>query len=465
MNPEAQLRPVHPKGSKFIFASASKRYSEAVFGRDSIEVAEDLLEIKPEIAKDVILTLASLQGVERVKTSEEEPGRIHHEYRNLHINGRRVSRESEQILKDLSKRWGGTKEELLYYGSVDATPLYVCLVMDYCSRYGKDILDQPYTKKDGNKATVRESVLGAIHWIEHRIHSSSLGLIEYKRTNPQGIKNQVWKDSETAYIHTSGELANTEGPITPIEVQGYAYEALTKAADIMGPQMGTEALKWRRMADKLADSLKGFWLPREQYFAMGIDRNAKGKSRLIQTPSSNPALLLNTGIFDKVDEKKRMLYISAIVKTIMGPEFLTDAGVRCRAASCSDLVSFPDYHGTWAVWPKETYDIAKGLRRQNFPRLAEELEMRMINAVKKGGKNYEFFYVSPDGLQTVNDRLLHQGTNMPEDTQAWTISAVLASKYNLAARPPEEDTASWQYGLEQQLLKMIPAKKSLKRVA
>lgn len=471
------LQKVH-REKKGVVASAGKLFENAIFGRDSIEAAEDLLEVKPEIAKEVILILARLQGVAINQTTEEEPGRIHHEYRSLFFNDKRISAESERILRELVVRWGEREDadELLYYGSVDATPLYVRLVLDFLERHDPLILDTKYTRKDGKEATIHESVLRALSWIEKRIDTSSLGLVEFKRTNPRGIENQVWKDSKEAYTHENGEPANHDWPIAAIEVQAYAYDALMEASRIFKESNPADAQRFEEKAKTLQrKTLELFWMPDRKYFAMGIDRDKEGNPRQIKTESSNPALLLDTTIFDSLQEEERKTYINALVTNIVGPEFLTDVGIRCRALRYKDLIPFQDYHGTWAVWEKETFDIARGLRKRGFHRLASQLEVRIINGVNIAKKHYEFFYVAPDGKvnydpeskrpTTINGRLAIFGTNLPEEPQAWTISAVLASKIHRGRKTETPvNHFSWNYKLERELLSMMKIIEPLKTI-
>jgi glycogen debranching enzyme len=189
--------------------------------------------------------------------------------------------------------------------------------------------------------------------------------------------------------------------------------------------------------------------------------------------TANPAALLDTMIFDDTDESTRKYYVSNIVRTIMGHNFLTDAGIRSRSLHEAGLVDFWDYHGSFTTWPKETYDIAKGLRRQGFPKLASELENRLVNVVFKNREYPEFIYVDERGRVMSKSPGAHEhgsvvlidSTNSPEKIQAWTVSAVvaiLAVKPNVSLkklRNPKR--ANWQSELEKHILKHIPQVKIL----
>jgi glycogen debranching enzyme len=449
-----------------VYASAGDLYANAVFGRDSVEVAEDLLAPCPDLAHDVILTLGRLQGIVDAPPgpdcSEEEPGRIHHEHRELEIDGVRVSARSRELLEHLSAIWGGDGRSMTYYGSVDATPLYVRLVAAYAGRCGPGILDEPLLDRAGRTVTVRDCVLRAMEWLERRIARSAQGLVEFQRQNPRGIPYQVWKDSGTSYVHRDGRLASWEGPVAAVEVQGYTYDALLGAAGLLGGAEPELAARWRREASALRTRvLERFWMPGEAYFAMGLDRDAAGTPTLVDSVASNGALLLDTAIFDGLPDAER--YLGGVVTRVCGPEFLTEVGVRCRSLAEDGLIDFQDYHGTWAVWAKEASDVARGLERQGFPRLAEQVRARLLNGVNVAGEHAEFLYVSPDGRvhYDFRGRAGHGpnptqivGTNVPDQAQAWTVSAALAIK--LRASPAREGAAGWRRELEDAVLDAMP---------
>lgn len=449
-----------------MFASAGDLYANAVFGRDSIEVAEDLLDSHPDLAREVILTLGALQGIVDAPpgpdSSEEEPGRIHHEHRQLEIDGVLVSARSRELLEHLSAIWGGDGRSMTYYGSVDATPLYVRLVAAYAGRCGPAILEEPLLDRVGRAATVRDCVLRAMEWLEGRIARSPLGMVEFQRQNPRGIPYQVWKDSGSSYLHRDGRLASWDGPVAAVEVQGYAYDALLGAAGLLDGAEPVLAARWRREAAALRTRvLERFWMPGEEYFAMGVGRSAAGAAIQVDSVASNGALLLDTAIFDGLPDAER--YVRGVVARVCGPELLTEVGVRCRSLAEDGLIDLQDYHGTWAVWPKEGSDVARGLERQGFPRLAEQVRARLLNGVNVAGEHAEFLYVSPDGRvhYDFRDRAGHGphptrilGANVPDQAQAWTVSAALAIKRRPA--PAREGAAGWRRELEDAVLRALP---------
>ena len=259
-----------------VYASDSFLFKDAFFGRDALEVAEDLLEAYPQIAQSVILSLAPLQGITVNKQSEEEPGKIPHEYRNLYVDGRKISLASQNILRDLSQRWGGTDTEVLYYGTVDATPLYVRLIADYCQAYGTDLLDLSYQSRSGQTCTIRDSMLSALQWIATKIAASDLHLLEFLRMSKHGHEYQDWKDGNLhSHIHQNGDTINFLAPIASIGVQGLAYDALVKSTQLFQRDKPKEAATWTALAKQL----------RKKPFAVsGCQKSSFLLWQLIETP-------------------------------------------------------------------------------------------------------------------------------------------------------------------------------------
>lgn len=439
-------------GNCGVFASLGPHFHYAIFGRDSIETAEDLLELYPGLVHDVILTLCRLQGVRVDTTSEEEPGKIHHEHRALRMDGFTIPEHSQQILHDLQQVWGGQgTDEMTYYGSHDATPLFIRLVGTYVATHGADILDETFQARDDKTTTVRESLLSATQWLTDKIETHPLGLFAYKRLNPQGIVNQDWKDSYTSHLHASGALPNFEEGIASIELQGYAYDALRTVLHL---QLGnhTQRNRWAKLAHHLQQqTLASFWMYDEQYFAQALDMDEDHQPRQLASITSDPGALLDSQLIHDLPERDALSYIQAITRMIYSPELLTGIGVRCRSIRYWHLLNFIDYHGPNTVWPKETFDIAKGLRRAGLHHLAADLERRLTASLEQAGEFYEFFYVSRVGKVWYDhtEALAHFSAEspghflpIPEPGQAWTIAAALriaAQTHTHAPNTPPTD--------------------------
>lgn len=464
-SPEQALSAVTSRTGLGVYASADRLFKGAVFGRDSLEVADDLMYIKPKLVRQILLTIASLQGEVFNPINEEEPGKTIHEYRTPYIDGKPLDAISKEIYEQLSDKWGGTDKELAYYGSIDATPLFVKTLCHYCQAYGMEILTEQVALRSGKNESLIVILEDAIDWLTKHLDESQSDFVEYKRRNPRGIENQVWKDSKEFYVHRDGTMANHAEPISSIEVQAQAYDALMLAAEILPSRRG----KLERYASKLGGLVFDLlWMEDKDYFALGTDFDENGNLRVIKTLTANPAALLDSMIFDDLPESQKQKYISGIVNEIVGTGFLTDAGFRSRSLSEAELINFWDYHGSFVTWPKETYDIAKGLSRQGMSALATEPENRLLNVVSASRSYSEFFYVDgrgrilgvPTEARSHADIIPVSSYNKPERIQAWTVSAIIATLKNRSFRAqrlrkpqPEE---SWRTELEKQALNFIP---------
>jgi len=426
-------------GNLGIYASLGGQFDYAIFGRDSIQVAEDLLATHQPLARQIIHTLASLQGVKSNAHNEEEPGKIHHEYRALTMHGSNIPDQSIAILRRLQHKWGtDDTDNMRYYGSYDTTPLFIRLVGRYVHHHGQKILNETYHGLDGQKV-ISDSLRSAVEWLVDKLDGSNEGLLAYLRINKEyGLRNQAWKDSGTSYLHGDGSLPNFEAPIASIELQGYAYDALQTALLLVPADDATKD-HWRRLAARLQTGVISlFWIPEQQYFAQAVDYREDGQLRQVNTITSNPGLLLDSTLLDNLPEDKQS-YIDTTANMLMSNELLTPAGIRCRALRHKQIPGFVDYHGSYTVWPKETYAIARGLRSHGKSDMASRLEACLLDSVQRAGEFYEFFYVDEqekayydqtEALEHFKTISLDKNLAVAEPGQAWTISAVLAILHN-----------------------------------
>lgn len=456
-------RLITPEGS--LYASAGDNYQYMLFGRDSLEASDDILEYRPDISIGVIDSMIGLQGQEHNLSNAEEFGKIPHQHMQLFVKGQRIPESSERQMLKLSERWGGDESGFTYYGSLDATPLFARLVARHGLIHGADFLRQEVPTKNGEAITRREALYRSLNWIYEHIDSSELSLLEFKRPNEKHIVVQSWKDSGSSYIHADGSKVNLDGYIAPLEVQGYAYDALLLSSRIgkMADMSADEVHKMQEYAENLRkNTLNTFWISNSDGFAPAIDRNDECRSRKIETPSSTQNNLLDTRMFFGLDEEQRREYVKSIVSIMHSDNFMTEIGIRCRGRSAANLTGFADYHGSWAVWTKETYDYIKGLKRQGLNSLADDVANRILNMVNISGHNYEFLYVNPKGEVDYDPKLFTPSmqpkpeeviiaTNLPEDGQAWTASAIYATKRGFSPRHHFLPT-SWERDLEKMLL-------------
>jgi len=426
-------------------------FNGAFFGRDSIKVGFHLLDTEPELVEEIICLLASLQGQETNSLSEEEKGRIFHESRKAEW----ADEKGLEILRTLSQMWGGSETELLYYGACDTTPDFVRLVGAYCQKYNSLLLDKNIIDNQGNTTTIRASVALAANWVMEHLDSSEIGLLEFQRSNPQGLELQSWKDSRSAYLYHDGSRLNFSSPVAVLGVQGSAYDSLLAALHTLPTH--PNAFRWLATANELSRNIWGyFWLG--DFFAGAIDRNADGNPRRSEIKVSDAGPFLASGLLSTLSDKEINYFVEKVATVLMSEEFLTDVGIRCRSVKNANLTTEPDYHGSWAVWVKETYDTAVAFHERGLPHLALALENRILHGAAQAGCHRELFWVSPEGQvlynpdQEPDDKIPGIYSRKPEPTQAWSVSSVLAIKRRRGENSPLPPMTDF----EEKILAAIP---------
>lgn len=465
------LRRLRVKG-RGLYTSEGENYNNAIFGRDSIIASRELLSWEPAIAHDVILTLASLQGTENHLLSDEEPGRIHHENRSF--KAWKKSPVEKFALKTLFHLWGANYKEMTNYFTIDATPLFILLIADY-AKQDPNILNERIRRKNGEEMTVEQSMVDAADWIMSHVAAS--GLVEVGRHNPTGLFNQAWKDSITGYIKDDGEMINISEPIAYLNIQSLAVDSLAACAELVSEDRVEQATLWRNAAKSIAKkTVERFWIEKEQYFSAVIDRDRQGKPRQINVIQSDAGWLLNSPLLNQLPHSDRHKYITGIISMLFSKDFLTDAGIRSRAVRYADQEKMADYHGSLTSWPIDTYMAARGLRKQGFPRLADQLEARILNSVNMSGDYYEFFYVLEDGsvvLDPDHAKKLHKGARdlaiqmYPEAGIAWTVATSFMIKRRRGQHGELKALAlqsTWEAQLEAKILSSIKHVTMLKTV-
>jgi glycogen debranching enzyme len=324
----------------------------ALFGRDSLLTAWMALGLDPRLAVNTLRTLARLQGTRVDPLTEEEPGRILHEVR--------LGTEAALALG------GGTT----YYGTVDATPLFVMLLAE---------LDRWGALLDDDRPALLAAADRAMAWILEYGDADGDGFVEYRRHTDRGLVNQGWKDSFDGVNHADGHLAAP--PIALCEVQGYVYAAFQARAFLADGDGDTvRAHQWRSRAARLKAAFNlAFWMPKQQAFAMALD----GAKRQVDAIASNMGHCLWTGIVD--DDKA-----AAVAAHLAGPSLNSGFGVRTLA---TDMNAFnPMSYHNGSVWPHDTAIAIAGLANYGFVEETQQLALGLLDASEYfGGRLPELF--------------------------------------------------------------------------
>lgn len=372
------VAPTHPRDQ---FFAAGAPWFFTLFGRDAIWAARMSLPLGTEMAGGTLRALAALQGTAEVAETAEQPGKIPHELR------RAAAAHGE-----------GFTLPPLYYGTVDATPLWVCLLAD--------------ARDAGLDAAEVEALLpnleAALAWMRDSGDSDGDGLLEYVDATGRGLSNQGWKDSGDSVQWLSGELA--EGPIALCEVQAYAYEAAMRGADLL-EAFGRDGAQWRAWAGRLSDRFREtFWIahPQGAYPAIALD----AQKRPVDTVTSNLGHLLGTGLL-RPDEA------ALVARRLTSPELDSGYGLRTMATDSGGYWPL-SYHGG-SVWTHDTAIAIQGLARDGFPVEAGRLAEGLLRAAVAFDYRMPELY-SGDSADAVPAPIPYPAACRP---QAWSAAAAI----------------------------------------
>jgi glycogen debranching enzyme len=339
----AALRFAPPITGGHSLPAAGLPWFMTMFGRDSIFTSLQALPFVPELAATTLRALGDWQGVRVNDFRDEDPGRILHEMRYGELTAFEERPHSP------------------YYGSADATPLYVVL------------LDE-YERWTGDRALVRElevEARAALAWLDEYADLQGTGYVWYRRRNEQtGLENQCWKDSWDSISFRDGRLPGF--PRATCELQGYAYDAKVRGARLARLVWKDEAFAER--LEKQAAGLKrrfnrDFWVADGEYFALALDPDGMQVDSL----ASNNGHLLWSGIVDK--SKAR-----AVARHLLGRRLFSGWGVRTLAEGEGRYNPIGYHVGT--VWPFDNSFIAWGLRRYGFKEEAAEIAAGILDAAE-----------------------------------------------------------------------------------
>jgi glycogen debranching enzyme len=318
------------------FLAAGVPWFSTLFGRDSLIAASQTLILDPTIAKETLQVLARYQGKTENEWRDEQPGKILHELR----------------LGEMSRCH--EVPHTPYYGTVDATPLWLMLYAEYFAWTGDlETLEQLW-----------DHALAAMDWVDRNCQDT--GYLSYSRKSTKGLINQGWKDSGNCVVNRRGELA--QGAIALSEVQAYVYAAKVRMGELAEKRGLTDlANLWCSQALDLKIRFnQDFWLPDQEYYALALD----GEGKPVDSITSNAGQCLNFGILDP----EKALKVAARLKA---PDMFTGWGIR-TLSSLSPAYNPMGYH-VGSVWPHDSSLIAAGLRSFNLVDQALSLAQGLVD--------------------------------------------------------------------------------------
>jgi glycogen debranching enzyme len=352
----------------------------APFGRDAVLTAYETLILNPRASAETLRLLARLQGRQVDPWRDEEPGKIFHEIR-----------QGELALANLIPHTP-------YYGSVDATPLFLMLAAAYF-RWTNDVelIEE-----------LKPALTAAVNWIGEYGDADGDGFVEYIRRSPRGLENQGWKDSGNSVVHADGTLATP--PIALAEVQAYVYLAKVRMAEIMQTLREDElAERLRKEAQLLKEKFnRDFWLEDEHFFALALD----GEKRPVRSITSNPGHGLYCDIID-ADKAE------AVSRRLLQPDMFSGWGIRTMSKGATSYNPMSYHNGS--VWPHDNAIIAAGLKRYGFAKATN----RVISAIFETAVHAEYLRL-PELFCGFTRRTPNRPVGYPVacSPQAWAAGAV-----------------------------------------
>jgi glycogen debranching enzyme len=333
------LRVLVDRVSGGLFPAAGIPWYSVPFGRDSLITGLQTLAFNPAIAEGTLRYLAMHQGTRLDPWRDEEPGKILHELRSGEM----------AALNEIP--------HTPYYGTVDATPLFIMLFVETLRCTNDDTLYRD----------LLPNVMRALEWIDRYGDLDGDGYVEYETKSRWGLRNQGWKDSYDSLKFPDGKLP--EPPIALVEVQGYVYAAKVGMSELLARRGDKEtSARLAQEAFLLKERFNtDFWLPDKAFYAQALD----GSKRPVPSVSSNPGHALYCGLSDPE-------LAALAVQRLMAPDMLTGWGIRTLS---SDEPHFnPMSYHNGSIWPHDNGIIAAGMRRYGFHKEAAQVMEQIVQA-------------------------------------------------------------------------------------
>ncbi|MGW0218483.1 amylo-alpha-1,6-glucosidase [Micromonospora chokoriensis] len=371
------------KGQRIMLPGAGLPWFLTVFGRDTLITAYQTLVAGPALAKGALLALARLQGDRCDDFTDEEPGKILHEVR------------SGELTRNGVKPYGP------YYGTADATQLWLILLSEYWR----------WTGDDETVRHLRDNALAALRWIDDYGDRDGDGYVEYATRSPEGLGNQCWRDSPDGVCFADGRIPAL--PLATCDLQGYTYDAKLRLAELFDGPLENPVLA-RRLRDEAGTLYerfnRDFWMDeRGGYYAVALD----GDKNPVDAKTSNMGHLLWSGIVPR--ERA-----DAVVRQLMSPDMFSGWGIRTLSREETSYNALGYHLGT--VWPHDNSIAVLGLARYGYRAEANRISLALFDAAEQFGHRL------PEALSGFpRDRLLFP---VPYPTacspQAWAAGTPLA---------------------------------------
>ena len=382
-------------GEGLLVPAAGAPWYMALFGRDALITGYQTMILDPGPARNALRALAWHQATGRDDFRDAEPGKILHELRHGEL------------------AYFGEIPQTPYYGTVDATPLFLILLSEVWRWSG----DEAFAGE------LEGAARRALDWILHHADRVS-GYVAYATRSTAGLKNHGWRDHEDSMLFHDGTYA--EAPIAPCEVQGYVYDAFLRTAELAERVWGDARLaaELREEAGVLRERFDlDFWMEDCGYYALAID----GAGRRVDSLTSSAGHLLWSGI---VPEAKAR----AVADRLLDERLFGGWGIRTMAAGEGGYD--PESYHNGSVWPHDNALIAQGLRRYGFREEANRVAAALLDAAPR------FDYRLPEVFAGYARGEVNEPVELPRSCspQAWAAGTVpLLVRAMLGAEPDLEN--------------------------